>query len=252
MESVFDIDRYITRTIDPHRMQDYCPNGLQVQGREHVSHVISGVTASEAFLKAAIKGGADAVLVHHGYFWRGEDPLITGMKRRRIGLLLEANVSLLAYHLPLDLHQELGNNAQLANVLGLVFEGTLSAGGVDGLLFYGHLEAPMSAEMFAACVSQVLGRQAMAVGDPGRQIERVAWCSGGAQGYIELAAQEGFDAYISGEISEQTTHIARENGLLYLAAGHHATERYGVQALGKHLTQHLQLTHEFIDIDNPA
>ncbi len=252
MESITDIVGYINRTIDSSNMHDYCPNGLQVQGRDDVSHIVSGVTASEAFLLRAIEAGADAVLVHHGYFWRGEDPVITGMKRRRLGLLLEANVSLLAYHLPLDVHPEFGNNAQLGQRLGFVCEGRLTAGDTEGLVFYGHLPTPLSAQALADHLVGVLGRVPLAVGNTDREISRLAWCSGGAQGYIDFAAKYGFDAYISGEISEQTTHSAREHKMLYLAAGHHATERFGVQALGEHLTQQMQVTHEFIDIDNPA
>lgn len=252
MENRDDIVEYINRTLSAGSIEDYCPNGLQVAGKEQVSHLVSGVTASARFLESAIAAGADAVLVHHGYFWRGESPVITGMKRERIRTLLNADVSLFAYHLPLDVHPEFGNNAQLAKRLNLEVDGRVAAGGTDGLLFYGHLRKPMACNAFIDHVARVLGRNATAVGKSTRTIERVAWCSGGAQSFVLQAADLGVDAFISGEISEKTTHEARENQILYIAAGHHATERYGVQALGEHLATQLQLTHQFIDDENPA
>jgi len=252
MEKRDHIIDYINRTLDAGSINDYCPNGLQVAGREQVNHLVTGVTASARFLRAAIDSGADAVLVHHGYFWTGESPVLTGMKLERVRLLLNADISLFAYHLPLDVHASLGNNAQLARVLDLSVDGRVAAGGTDGLLFYGHLKTPMTCSSFVDHVTKVLGRSVTAVGRSERKIERVAWCSGGAQRFVSQAAELGVDAFISGEISEQTTHEARENNILYIAGGHHATERYGVDALGEHLSEQLQLTHQFIDVDNPA
>ncbi len=252
MENRDDLVDYINRTLDAVSIADYCPNGLQVEGKEQIGHLVTGVTASERFLHQAIEAGADAVLVHHGYFWKGESPVLTGMKLARIRLLLNAGISLLAYHLPLDVHERFGNNAQLARVLGLIVEGRAAAGGTDGLLFHGRLENAVGGTAFIEHVTQQLGRNVTAVGEIDKPIKRVAWCSGGAQRFLLQAAELGVDAFISGEISEQTTHEARENGLLYLSAGHHATERYGVQALGEYLSGQLQLTHQFIDVDNPA
>jgi len=252
MEQRDDVVEYINRTLDVSSIKDYCPNGLQVAGREQISHIVSGVTASARFLEVAIEASADAVLVHHGYFWSGESPVLTGMKLARIRTLLEANISLLAYHLPLDVHPTLGNNAQLAELLDFQVEGRVSAGGTDGLLFYGRTSHAYANGAFIDGITKRLGRSVTAVGRSERPIERVAWCSGGAQRFLSQAAELGVDAFISGEISEQTTHEARENGVLYIAAGHHATERFGVQALGENLSTQLQLTHQFIDVDNPA
>ncbi len=237
--------------LQPQQFSDYCPNGLQVQGRDQVKMLVTGVTASQALIEAAVEAGADALLVHHGYFWRGEDPCVVGMKRRRLGLLLQHDISLLAYHLPLDAHPLLGNNAQLARRLEIEVEGGLddSPQPVGNV---GRLREPLSAAAFAARVAVALGRQPLleAVGD--RPIARIAWCTGAAQGYIERAARLGVDAYLTGEASEPTIHQARELGLHFIAAGHHATERYGVQALGEQLASELGLEHRFIDIDNPV
>jgi len=252
MEQRDNVVEYINRTLDAGSIEDYCPNGLQVAGREQINHIVSGVTASARFLQAAIEASADAVLVHHGYFWSGESPVLTGMKLARIRSLLEADISLLAYHLPLDIHPTLGNNAQLAELFGFQIDGRVAAGGTDGLLFYGRTSHSQENDAFIDNVAQRLGRSVVAVGRSERRIERVAWCSGGAQRFLTRAAELGVDAFISGEISEQTTHEARENGVLYIAGGHHATERFGVQALGENLSQQLQLTHQFIDVGNPA
>lgn len=235
--------------LQPERFRDYCPNGLQVEGRDEVSLLVSGVTATQDLLDAALDLGADALLVHHGYFWRGEEPRVTGMRRRRLRSLLANDVSLIAYHLPLDAHPEVGNNAQLAARLGLRVDAPLNADGIGSL---GHLSEPMSGEAFARHVAEALGREPVWVDGGPERIERIAWCTGGAQGYIEQAAAAGADAYLSGEISEQTTHVARECGLHYFAAGHHATERYGAPALGERLAAAFELQHRFVDIDNPA
>jgi len=231
---------------------DFCPNGLQVAGRGEVRRVVSGVTASAALLDAALAAEADAVLVHHGYFWKGEDPRVTGMKAARLRRLLASDVSLIAYHLPLDVHPELGNNACLARVLDVPEPAAEDAMGVPGLLWHGALATPLTASALVARVGGALGRQPLRVGDGPAEIRRIAWCSGGAQKLLAQAAGLGVDAYLSGEISEQTTHEARELGIHYLAAGHHATERGGVQALGERLAARLGIAHRFIDVDNPA
>lgn len=232
--------------------QDYAPNGLQVEGREEVSRIVSGVTASQALIEAAIEREADLLLVHHGYFWKGEAPVITGMKQRRIKALLDNGISLLAYHLPLDGHAQLGNNAQLGRLLGIPTEGRFGAGPDGGLAMYGALEQEITSQALAQRVGEKLGRTPLLIEGGDHPIRRVGWCSGGAEGYIEQAAALALDAYISGEISESTVHIARELGIHYLAAGHHATERYGVEALGHHLADHFAVENQFVDIANPV
>ncbi|WP_371365154.1 Nif3-like dinuclear metal center hexameric protein [Pseudomonas sp. QL9] len=239
------------RFLDAARIQDYCPNGLQVQGRPQVRRIVSGVTASQALLDAAVATEADAVLVHHGYFWKGENPCVVGMKQRRLKTLLGHDISLLAYHLPLDLHPEVGNNVQLGRQLGLTIEGPLEPGNPRSIVLVGAPAEPMAPADFARHVGAVLGREPLLVeGD--RPIRRIAWCTGGAQGYIDQAIAAGVDAYLTGEVSEQTVHSARENGITFIAAGHHATERYGVQALGRYLAERFGIEHQFIDCPNPA
>jgi dinuclear metal center YbgI/SA1388 family protein len=247
-----ELTAYCDQLLGAGSLQDYCPNGLQVEGRATVERIVSGVTASQALIEAAAARGADLLLVHHGYFWKGEDPCITGMKRQRLGALLARQISLLAYHLPLDAHPELGNNAQLAQRLGLVEEGRFGAGGGPDLACYGPLPAALSATDLAVHIERVLGRRPQWIDAGNGRISRVGWCTGAAQSYLEEAARRGLDAFISGEISEPTVHIAREYGIHYFAAGHHATERYGVQALGEHLAARFAIEHAFIDIDNPV
>ena len=243
---------YLNERLSVGKIADYCPNGLQVEGRANIHRLVTGVTASKRFLDAAIDAGADAVLVHHGYFWKGESPCITGPKAERIRCLLRHDISLLAYHLPLDVHAEWSNNACLARLLGISVTGQLDAGGVEGLLWHGQLAEPQPVDGFAMQVAVALGRPPLMVGEGPERVQRIAWCSGGGQGFISVAADLGVDLYLSGEISEPTTHIAREAGMHYLAAGHHATERGGVQALGEHLAEAFGLDHHFIDDHNPA
>ncbi len=235
--------------LQPGRFSDYCPNGLQVEGREKIENVISGVTASLALIEAAVSAGADALLVHHGLFWKGEDLRVIGPKKRRLELLLRHDINLYAYHLPLDAHGELGNNAQLALQLGIAVSGRFADQEIG---FTGELAESMPARDLAAHVSRCLGREALLVGDADRQVRKAAWCTGGAQGYFGAAIASGCDVYLSGEISEQTTHLARESGVPYIACGHHASERYGVQALGRKLAERGGIRHRFIEIDNPA
>lgn len=247
-----DLVNYCDQLLAIEQFQDYCPNGLQVEGKLQVNKLVSGVTASQALIDAAIEQKADAVLVHHGYFWKGEDPCVVGMKRRRLEKLLFNNVSLLAYHLPLDAHDGLGNNAQLGQLLGFSVHGGFGGGRGPDIALYGELSAPVSAQHLASHIAQQLGRVPLHILGQGEQISKVAWCTGAAQNYIEQAVTLGADAFISGEISEQTVHVVRETGIHYYSAGHHATERYGVKALGEHLAGHFAIEHQFIDIDNPV
>ena len=242
---VEEADRYLGSG----KIQDYCPNGLQVEGRPQVTRIVSGVTASQALLDAAVEAGADLVLVHHGYFWKGENPCITGMKQRRLKTLLKHDISLLAYHLPLDLHPEVGNNVQLARQLDITVEGPLDPSNPRVVGLVGSLAEPVSARDFARRVSDVMGREPLLI-EGEEVIRRVGWCTGGGQGYIDQAIEAGVDLFISGEASEQTYHSARENGVSFIAAGHHATERYGVQALGDYLARRFALEHLFIDCPN--
>ena len=235
--------------LDAARFHDYCPNGLQVEGRASVGRVVSGVTASLALIERAVDLKAGAILVHHGLFWKGDDMRIVGPKKKRLELLLEHGINLFAYHLPLDAHAELGNNAQLAQRLGFTITGRFAEQDIG---FMGELAAPLPAEALGARVSEALRRKALVVGPLGRAVKKIAWCSGGAQGYFEAAIAAGCDAFLSGEISEQTTHLARETGVPFIAAGHHATERYGVQAVGAWLQAQCGVEHQFVDDDNPA
>lgn len=240
---------YIASLLQTDRFRDYSPNGVQVEGRAQVRKIASGVTASQRLLEAATAWGADAVLVHHGYFWRGEDAAIAGIKKRRVAHLLQHDVSLLAYHLPLDAHAELGNNAQLAQRLGFVERGRF---GEQDLGCYGELEQPQKLERLARHIDATLQRTPQVIGDANKTINRIAWCSGGAQGYFMQAVELGVDAFLTGEISEQNVHVAEETGVAFIAAGHHATERYGAQALGEHLAARFGLEHHFFDMDVPV
>lgn len=243
-----ELQTALNALLQPERFKDYCPNGLQVEGRHAVRKIVSGVTASLALIDAAIAEGADTVFVHHGLFWRGYDGRVTGWMRQRLGRLLEHNINLFAYHLPLDALPGLGNNAQLGKKLGLQATGYF---GEQQLGCIGETEWD-SAQVLARRVESVLGRTVVLA--PGRDapLRRVAWCTGGAQSYFEDAIAAGADAFITGEISEPQAHIARETGVAYLACGHHATERYGAPAVAAHIATQLGLEHVFIDIDNPA
>jgi dinuclear metal center YbgI/SA1388 family protein len=228
---------------------DYCPNGLQVEANAEVDNIVCGVTASQALIEAAIDHGADTLIVHHGYFWKGESQAITGYKGRRISSLIRNNINLLAFHLPLDVHPEVGNNVQLARVLG--WEATDSFG-EQGLVFEGRLTAGQTLAELTQHIETRLDTRALAIDAGEHAIKRIAWCTGAAQGFIEAAAARGVDAFVSGEVSEPTFHLAREMGIHYIAAGHHATERYGVQALAKVIAQRFGVKQQFIDIPNPV
>ncbi|QCP51181.1 Nif3-like dinuclear metal center hexameric protein [Trinickia violacea] len=244
-----ELELYLNSVLETGRFKDYCPNGLQVEGRRRINKIATGVTASLAFLEAALEWGADAVLVHHGYFWRNEAPQITGRKYKRLKLLLANDLNLFAFHLPLDDHPEYGNNAQLGERMGWIPDGRF---GDQDLGWMTTLPMPITLAHFAAQVEQTLGREPLVLGDPDWELRRVAWCTGGAQSYFEAAIDAGADVFLTGEISEPTTHMSAESGVAYLAAGHHATERFGVQALGAHLSETFDVEHLFIDIHNPV
>ncbi|QNM96296.1 Nif3-like dinuclear metal center hexameric protein [Chitinimonas koreensis] len=243
-----ELENYTGQLLQLDRFKDYAPNGLQVEGRAEVGRLVCGVTASEALIDAAIAWQADAILVHHGYFWRNEDARVVGTKRRRLAKLLAHDIGLLAYHLPLDAHPELGNNAQLGLRLGLVGEGRF---GEQSLGWYGAPEAATTLGEFAARVEAALGRRPVVIGDPAWPLHRVGWCSGGAQGYFGEAIAAGCDAYLTGEASEHNYHAALEHGVGFIAAGHHASERYGVQALAAHLAGQFGLEWRYVELDNP-
>ena len=247
-----ELVRYTNDFLHADRFDDYCPNGLQVEGKPEIGKVITGVTASRALLDAACDRQADAILVHHGYFWRNEDPKIIGIKRERLAVLLKNDISLLGYHLPLDAHPEVGNNAQLALLLGIKVDGVMQSATQPVCGNYGHFERPVPAQDLRDLINATLQRDCTHIDAGPSTITTVGWCTGAGQGFIDLAVEKNLDAYISGEISEPTAHVAREAGIHYFAAGHHATERYGVRALGGHLAEKFDLSHEFIDIDNPA
>jgi len=249
MVQAFELETYCSARLDAAGFDDYCPNGLQVEGTRPIRKIATGVTASLALIEAAGDWKADALLVHHGYFWKGEAPPLTGMKGRRIRALLSHGMSLLAYHLPLDAHAALGNNAQLAGILG--FSAPIPP--PDGsLLWHAQLRQPVAASRFARLIEAGLGRPPLHIPGGPDDIKKIGWCTGAAQGLIDQAADSGLDAFISGEISEPTVYVARERGIHYYAAGHHATERYGVQALGEELAGHFGLAHRFFDMDNPV
>lgn len=243
---------YCNRLLDSAAFQDYCPNGLQVEGRATVGLLVTGVTASQALLDAAVAAGADMLLVHHGYFWKGEPAAVTGIKQRRLKTLLGNDLNLLAYHLPLDVHATLGNNIQLAQLMGWSVSGGLEPDNPRSVGLHGELARPMTGSELAGDIARLLGRAPMHIAGNERPIKRLAWCTGAAQGYIDKAVALGVDAFVTGEISEPTVHAARENGVHFFAAGHHATERYGVKALGEHLARGFGIEHQFIDIDNPV
>ncbi|KYP97598.1 metal-binding protein [Sodalis-like endosymbiont of Proechinophthirus fluctus] len=243
-----EIEKLINKKLNIFSLEDYVPNGLQVEGRQEVKCIVTGVTACQALLDSALAHGADAVMVHHGYFWKNEAPVISGMKRRRLKTLLVNDINLYSWHLPLDTHPELGNNAQLAAALDIQVTGSL-----EPLLPQGEFATPLSGEALCLRLEQTLGCSVLHCGDGGpAQIKRLAWCTGSGQRFIELAAQAGVDAFITGEVSEQTIHIAREEGLHFYAAGHHATERGGIRMLGEWLAQHYDFDVTFIDIPNPV
>lgn len=246
-----EFNQLLNDILKPHIIKDFCPNGLQVEGKNEIKKIVTGVTASQALIEAAIEQQADAILVHHGFFWKGESQPITGMKKRRIGALLANDINLFGYHLPLDIHPAVGNNAQLAKLLDIEIETGLEPTS-NSVAMKGRLKTPLSGEDFADKIAKVLNRTPLTSLVRSAKIETIALCTGGGQGYIDLAAEQGIDAYLTGEASEQTIHSSREQNIDFFAAGHHATERYGVKALGELLAQEHGFDVTFIDIDNPV
>jgi len=246
-----EFNQLLNTLLKPETINDFCPNGLQVEGKDEIRTIVTGVTASQALIDAAIENNADAILVHHGYFWKGESQPITGMKKSRVAALLANDINLFAYHLPLDIHPEMGNNAQLAQLLDIEIEAGLEPTN-NSVAMKGRLKTPLTGSEFAKKISQVLKREPLTSLVRTDKIETIALCTGGGQGYIDLAAEQGIDAYLTGEASEQTIHSSREQNIDFFAAGHHATERYGIKALGEYLADKHGFDVTFIDIDNPV
>ena len=248
-----ELETLINDELETRRFRDYAPNGLQVQGRSEIKRIVTGVTACQALLDAAVEKGADAVLVHHGYFWKNDEPVITGMLHRRLKTLMTHDINLYGYHLPLDAHPTMGNNALLGKLLGIEDGEALEPEASDCFIWQGEFSTDLSGEALAERITERLGRTPLYCGDGApKSIRRVAWCTGGGQDYITTAAERGFDAFITGEVSERTIHVAREMGIHFYSAGHHATERYGIKALGEWLAQRHQFDVTFVDIDNPV
>ena len=241
--------RYLDKLLQIDKFSDYCPNGLQVHGQDEVKKIVVGVTASMEFLEKAHNAGADTVLVHHGYFWKNENPEIVGIKKNRIKFLLENNINLIAYHLPLDMHYDFGNNRQLADKLGFKVSASLQP---QSLIWHGELNSPMMIEDLGMHISSCLKRAPLIISEAKKSIRTIAWCTGAAQGYFDDAIALNVDAYLSGEISENTVHLAKESGVAYISAGHYATERFGVIALAEHLLEKFNIGYEFIEVDNPV
>lgn len=276
IQSLYELVNWCDDTLKAKEFKDYCPNGLQVDAsltQNNLAHslannlannlndsdntikrIVTGVTACEALIDAAIEKQAQAILVHHGYFWKGEDQRLIGMKGRRVAKLMQHGISLIAYHLPLDAHPTLGNNAQLANVLNLTPVEALYPEQKHPVGYIYQTDA-ISAQQLITLITSKLNRTPLHISSGGftnTGYQRIAICSGGAQDMIEQAANMQCDLYISGEISERTTHSARELGIDYMACGHHATERGGVQALGHLIADTFDVQVDFVDIDNPA
>ncbi|BDM64694.1 GTP cyclohydrolase 1 type 2 [Shewanella sp. NFH-SH190041] len=246
-----DLVSYLSEFLLADTFKDYAPNGLQIEGRENIDKIVTGVSACQPLIDQAVVAGADALLVHHGFFWKNEPAPLVGMKGRRIKALFQHDINLLGYHLPLDAHPLVGNNAMLAQKLA-INDAEPITGVAQGLVWRGELSQSITAADFATRIATVLGRAPLHIGDNAQQIKTLAWCTGGAQDYIDIAVAAGVDAFITGEVSERTFHAAMEQGISFYAAGHHATESYGIQALGQHLADKFGLEHQFIDIPNPV
>jgi dinuclear metal center YbgI/SA1388 family protein len=246
------LTQYLNQLLNSDNINDYCPNGLQVEGKPEIGKIITGVTASERLIDAAIEHQADTILVHHGYFWKGESQVITGLKKNRLAKLLKHDINLLAYHLPIDVHSDLGNNAVLANLLGITNVVPVESVKPKGVLMQGKLSTPMSIDQFGQLVNSKLQREPLINAVNNELVSTIAWCTGGGQGYIDVAAELGVDVFLTGEASEQTIHSSREFGIHFVAAGHHATERYGVKSVGEHLANEFGLDVQFVDIHNPV
>lgn len=253
--STRQLAEWLDNALQTQRFKDYCPNGLQVEGRDTIRHIITGVTASQALLDAAVQHNADAIMVHHGWFWKNENPVLRGTKKQRIATALQNDLNVFGFHLPLDAHPEWGNNAQLAHRLGFTpdrnDDGSPINFGAGDLIWRGRCE-PCSLEELGRRIGLALGRQPLVLGNPEKHIQTVAWCTGGAQGMMDDAIACEVDAYITGEASEQNFHMAHESGTAFIAAGHHATERYGIQALGEAVAKQFGVRVDFLDLDNPV
>ncbi|MEN9559392.1 MAG: hypothetical protein RLZZ502_603 [Pseudomonadota bacterium] len=247
--SIADCDRALNELLLSKAIKDYCPNGLQVEGNRSIKKLVTGVSASLAFIEAAIAANADAVLVHHGLFWKGDIGSLTGWRRARLAPVFRHGLSVFAFHLPLDMHPSLGNNAQWGMRLGAQ---NLCVAPDEPLLMYGELPEAQRALALREHIAKITERKVLMLGMENRPIKRLAWCTGGGQGYFEAAIDLGVDAFVTGEVSEQHTHLAHETGVVFFAAGHHATERYGVQAVGEAVAAKLGIAHQFIDIPNPV
>ena len=248
-----ELMQYLNTLLSPSEFNDYCENGLQVEGADSIATIVTGVTACQALLDKAVELNADAVLVHHGYFWKGEPQSLVGMKGKRIRTLIKNDINLIGYHLPLDVHSEFGNNAQLAKLLDIEITGGLEPGNPNSVGLVGQFDQPVSAEQLSERLASVLNREPLHIGfESDAPISKVAWCTGSAHSYLPKALSLGVDAFITGEISEPVVHTAREEGIHFYSAGHHATERYGVKSLGEHLALHYGVKHHFVDIDNPV
>ena len=250
-----ELSAWLDETLQPQRFRDYCPNGLQVEGKPAIRHIITGVTASRALLEEAIRRNADAILVHHGWFWKNEDARIVGTKRERIALAIKHDLNVFGYHLPLDAHPELGNNAQLAKILGLTpdrdSEGNPRTCGPESLIWLGKCQPGMTLQKLSDHIGRTLGRTPTVLGQPDQSVERIAWCTGGAQDWMEHVLQTGAQAYLTGEVSEPNFHLANETGVGFIAAGHHATERFGVKAVGEAIAKQFGIQVDFVDLTNP-
>ncbi|EOF8957728.1 Nif3-like dinuclear metal center hexameric protein [Neisseria gonorrhoeae] len=244
-----DFLAWCDETLQTASFKDYAPNGLQVEGREYIGKIVTSVTASRAAIDFAVEQKADLLLVHHGMFWKNELPTVTGWKKERIAALLRHDINMAGYHLPLDVHSTLGNNAQLADRLGFATEKRF---GEQNLLNSGSLKQAKTLGALAAHIETVLRRKPVVIGKPEREIRRVAWCTGGAQGFFQTAIDEGVDLYLTGEISEAQYHLANETGTAFISAGHHATERYGVRALAESAAEVFGLEVCHFDENNPA
>ena len=251
MTKLQDIIQWCDQTLKSSEFKDYAPNGLQIEGKTEVRKILAAVTASQDAIDAAIRENADLLLVHHGYFWKGEAYPITGMRGKRIKSLIQHDISLLAYHLPLDSHPSLGNNAAIADLLKLERIEALDPSERHPIGNIGYLNQPMPVEEFKKFVSEKLKFDVTHLPADKNMIEKVGFCTGGAQDFIVKAAEQGCDAYISGEVSERTFYEAKELGIHYFACGHHATERYGVQRLGQAISEQFDIEYVYFELNNP-
>ena len=251
MANLNEIIQWCDQTLKSHEFKDYAPNGLQIEGTSEVKKILCAVTASQTAIDAAVAYGADLLLVHHGYFWKGEPYPITGMRGKRIKSLIQHDISLVGYHLPLDSHPTIGNNAAIADLLELEHIQALDPNERNPIGNIGYLKSAMSPEVFKQFASEKLGFDAIHLPADKTSIQKVGFCTGGAQDYIKKAADQDCDAYISGEVSERTFYEAQELNVHYYACGHHATEKYGVQRLAKAISEQFNIEYSYFELNNP-